>query len=95
MRGNDADVFTTFARVPLSTQWIVQAGFQYLNDKTALNQDVRQYNLGANYLLSKRTQLYALYSHQSVKNGGKAGMYSVTSSDGKQNQFSAGILHAF
>lgn len=95
VRGNDADVFTTFARVPLSTQWIVQAGFQYLNDKTALNQDVRQYNLGANYLLSKRTQLYALYSHQSVKNGGKAGMYSVTSSDGKQNQFSAGILHAF
>ena len=51
--------------------------------------------LGANYLLSKRTQLYTLYSHQSVKNGGKAGMYSLTSSDNRQSQLSAGIAHTF
>ncbi|RKJ95065.1 porin [Alicycliphilus denitrificans] len=94
VQGNDADVLSLLARAPLG-QWVVQAGFQFLNDKTVLNQDVRQLNLGANYLLSKRTQLYALYSHQSVKNGGKAGMYSSTSSDDKQGQISLGIAHTF
>lgn len=95
VQGNNADVLSVLARVPLDTQWIVQGGFQYLDDKTALNQDVRQLNLGATYLLSKRTQFYVLYSHQSVKNGGKAGMYSTTSSDSKQSQIGAGILHVF
>ena len=95
VRGNDADVLSLLARYPISAQWIAQAGFQFLNDKTSLNQDVRQLNLGTNYLLSKRTQLYALYSRQTVKNDGKAGMYATTSSDSKQNQFSVGIVHAF
>lgn len=95
VEGNDADVLTFLARYPLSVQWTVLGGFQYLNDKTVLNQDVRQLNLGANYLLSKRTLLYVLYSHQSVKNGGKAGMFAMTSSDDKQSRFSAGILHTF
>ncbi|BCN40512.1 porin [Alicycliphilus denitrificans] len=92
--GNDADVFDLLVRVPMG-QVVLGAGYQYLNDKTSLNQDTSQVNLAATYVLSKRTQLYALYSHQSVKNGGKAGMYSVTSSKDKQNQFSAGIVHMF
>ena len=46
-------------------------------------------------VLSKRTWLYALYSHQTVKNGGKAGMYSATSDSDKQNQFSTGVVHTF
>jgi len=94
VQGNDADVLSLLARVPFG-QWVVQGGFQFLNDKTALNQDIRQLNLGLNYLLSKRTQLYGLYSHQTVKNGGKAGMFSSTSSQNTQNQFSTGIAHAF
>jgi predicted porin len=81
--------------VPLNAQWIVKGGFQYLNDRTPLNQDIRQLNLGGSYLLSKRTQIYALYSRQTVKNGGKAGMYSTTSSNGKQNQLSLGLVHNF
>lgn len=96
VRGNDADVLSLLARVPLNgTPWVLGGGFQFLNDKTALNQDVRQFNLAINYLLSKRTQLYTLYSHQTVKNGGKAGMYSTTSSNDKQNQLGIGIAHAF
>lgn len=95
VRGNDADVLSLLARYPVNAQWIAQAGFQFLNDKSSMDQDVRQLNLGTNYLLSKRTQLYALYSRQTVKNGGKAGMYATTSSDSKQNQISFGIIHTF
>ncbi|WP_103018779.1 porin [Alicycliphilus denitrificans] len=95
VQGNDADVFTMYARVPLSPQWIVMGGLQFQNDKSVQNYDVRQVNLGANYVLSKRTWLYALYSHQTVKNGGKAGMYSATSDSDKQNQFSTGVVHTF
>lgn len=94
VRGNDADVITLLARVPIG-QWVVQGGYQFLNDKTVVNQDVRQLNLGVNYLLSKRTSLYTIYTHQTVKNGGKAGMFSVLSSKDKQNQISAGITHTF
>lgn len=94
VRDNDADVLSLLARVPVN-QWVFAVGAQFLNDRTSLNQDARQFNLGVNYLLSKRTQLYALYSHQSVKNGGKAGMYATTSSDGSQNQLSTGIVHTF
>ncbi len=95
VKDRDADTLSLMARYPLNTQWVAVAGFQYLNDKTAANQDVRQYNLAVNYLVSVRTQLYAMYSRQSVSNGGQAGMYSVLSSDSKQNQVSLGMLHAF
>jgi len=94
VQGADADVISLLARVPYNA-WIFSAGLQFLNDKTALNQDVRQLNLAANYLLSKRTQLYVLYAQQSVKNGGLAGMYSTTSNNGRQNQISTGIVHTF
>ena len=93
--GMDAAVLTLFARVPLGPQWIVMGGLQFQNDRSPANQDVHQVNLGANYLLSKRTFLYALYSHQKVKSGGKAGMYSVWSDRDNQNQFSTGIVHTF
>lgn len=95
VRGADADVLDLIVRIPFASVWSAGAGIQFLNDKTAANQDVRQYNLVLNYLLSKRTQVYALYAHQSVKNGGKAGMYSVTASGGTQNQLSIGLAHSF
>ena len=94
VQGNDADVISLIARVPFN-QWTIGGGVQYLNDRTTANQDVRQINLGVNYDLSKRTQIYTLYSHQSVKNGGKAGMYATISDNSKQNQFSLGIVHRF
>jgi len=94
VQGNNADVLSLMAQVPVGA-WLLGGGLQFQNDRTALNQDARQLNLAAKYLLSKRTQLYAIYAHQSVKNGGKAGMYSVTSGSGTQNQLSAGIMHVF
>lgn len=94
VQGNNADIIDLLVRVPIG-QWVATGGYQILNDKTPLNQDVRQFNLAGTYLLSKRTSLYGLYSRQSVKNGGKAGMYSVTSDNDKQSQFSAGIVHTF
>lgn len=94
VQDSDADVISVLARVPFGP-WVVQGGLQLQNDKTALNQDVRQLNLGVNYILSNRTQLYGLYSRQSVENAGKAGMFASTSSTDKQYQISAGIVHNF
>ncbi|MFZ2386591.1 MAG: porin, partial [Polaromonas sp.] len=69
VRGNDADVLGLIAQMPLGA-WTLAAGYQTLNDKSKLNQDVKQFNLGALYSLSKRTTAYALYSAQKVDNGG-------------------------
>jgi predicted porin len=92
--GNDASMLGLIAIIPVDL-WTIMAGYQILNDKSALNQDVRQLNLGLKYLLSKRTELYTLYSRQSVDNGGKASMFSQLSSDGRQSQYSIGIRHSF
>ncbi len=92
--GNDADVMSLMAVVPLSS-WTLLAGYQTLNDKSAANQDIKQLNLGVKYLLSKRTELYSLYSAQRVDNGGRASMYGELSSDSKQSQFNVGLRHFF
>lgn len=94
VKGNDAEVASIIGVIP-SGKFVFGAGLQYLNDKTILNQDTTQYNIGINYLLSKRTQLYTLLSHQNVSNNGKAGMYSITSKSNKQTQFSLGVAHRF
>ena len=94
VKGNDADVFHVMVQVPKDV-WLLSAGYQQLNDKTRLNQDVRQYNLSALYFLSKRTSIYGAFSHQKVDNGGKAGMALTTSSDSKQNVFALGLRHTF
>jgi GBP family porin len=94
VQGNDAEVFSFLAIVPLG-QWIVGGGFQYLNDRTSLNYNARQFNLATTYVLSKRTSLYGIYSRQLVQNGGKAGMYSVSSTQGQQTQLSTGVVHRF
>lgn len=94
VQGNDADVISVVARVPFGA-WILGAGYQYLNDRTVLDQDTRQLNLASTYLLSKRTSLYGIYSRQTAANGGKAGMYAVTSTGSRQSQFSLGMVHSF
>jgi len=94
VRGNDADVFSVLAQVPVDL-WIFSVGYQRLNDKSALDQDLRQFNLGAQYNISKRTAAYAFYTNQKVDNGGKAGMALISSSDNRQNQLSMGLRHVF
>lgn len=94
VRGNDADVMSLIAQVPLGA-WMLAAGYQTLNDKTRLDQDIKQVNLGALYSLSKRMTAYAFYSAQKVDNGGKASMALYTSSDGRQSIFGIGVRHTF
>lgn len=94
VRGNDADVVSLIAQMPLRA-WTLSAGYQMLNDKTPLDQNIKQVNLGVLYSLSKRTTAYALYSAQKVDNGGKASMALYTSSNDTQNIIGAGIRHTF
>lgn len=90
----DADVFSIRATVPAGN-WKFLAGYQLQNDRTQVDQDVRQLNLGANYSLSKRTLFYGNYSRQRVSNGGIASMAMLNSSNSKQAQLSLGIRHSF
>lgn len=94
VRGNDANVTDVILNMPVDA-WDFTAGYQHLNDKSGLNQDATQYNFAALYYLSKRTTLYGILSKQTVKNGGKAGFFSVLSSDDKLHQLSLGIRHKF
>lgn len=92
--GNDANTYAVLALYPIQ-QWTLMGSYQKLNDKSVRDQNVDQLNLGVKFALSKRTELYSLFSKQKVGNGGKAGMFSKTSSNGKQNQFNVGVRHAF
>jgi GBP family porin len=94
VRGNDANVVDVNFNVPINA-WEFTAGYQHLNDKSALNQDVTQYNFTTLYWLSKRTTLYGIFSKQKVDNGGKAGFFSILSSNDKLHQLSLGLRHRF
>lgn len=93
VRGNDADTLSLTAALKIST-WELAAGYQALNDKTGLNQDVQQVNISAVHNLSKRTAFYTIIAHQKVKNDGVAGITFLSSKD-KQNQISIGLRHRF
>lgn len=92
--GNDANTYAVLGLFPVK-QWTLMASYQKLDDKSARDQNVNQLNLGVKYALSKRTEAYSLISMQKVSNGGKAGMFSKTSGDSRQTQFSVGMRHAF
>lgn len=94
VKGSDGDMMNVMVTAPVGA-WKLAAGYQRLNDKSVLDQDVRQINLSAVYSLSKRTAVYGIYSNQKVDNGGKAGMAVTTSSDGKQNIYTVGLRHIF
>lgn len=93
VRGNNADTASLSASIPVGT-WNFAIGYQKLNDKTALNQDVDQFNFSALYNLSKRTALYTIIARQTVDSQGVAGI-SFLSSKSSQSQASLGIRHRF
>ena len=94
VKGNDADVVSVFATFPSGgVTW--SAGYSSLNDKTARNWDVSQFNVSALYWLSRRTSIYGTASAQKVGNGGKAHMLLLTSSDSEQAQYTLGLRHTF
>ena len=72
------------------------------NSTTAGAADLKanQFALGANYALSKRTQLYATYSTLTAKNGATAALATVsnassTTESKKSSGYDFGIAHAF
>lgn len=94
INGNDADTAHVMVQMPAG-QWLLATGYQQLNDRSTLSQDVKQYNFSALYYLSKRTTVYGALSLQEVSHGGRAGMSMATSNDNKQNVFALGVRHTF
>ena len=94
IQGMNANVISLMALYPVQ-QFTLMGGYQKLNDLSVANRDIDQFNLGVEYALSKRTDLYALASLQKVSNGGTAGMFSKLSSDDRQRQFNVGVRHSF
>lgn len=92
--GNHANTYAVLALIPVR-QWTLMASYQKLDDKSVRDQDINQLNLGVKYALSKRTDVYSIFSLQKVGNGGKAGMFSKTSSDSRQSQLNVGVRHSF
>lgn len=93
VRGQDADTYSVAVMYPINN-FNFALGYQQLNDKTALDQDVTQINFSGVYNLSKRTALYTILVRQTVKHNGIAGI-SFLSSDDKQFQASFGLRHRF
>lgn len=94
VKDTDGDVMSVRAVFPVNA-WRLAIGYQELHDKSVRNQNVKQFNLGATYDLSKRSTLYTFYSNQKVSNGGIASMGLINSSNSRQNQWSIGMRHAF
>lgn len=94
VKGTDGDTAQVLVQVPVG-KWLLGAGYQQLNDRSKLNQDVKQYNLSVLHYLSKRTTLYGVYSLQNVSNGGIASMAMTNSSNNKQSAIALGIRHTF
>lgn len=90
----DGTAWSVLGTVPLGALSL-SAGYSALDDKSARDWDVRQFNLGAQYSLSRRTTLYAFWSRQLVDNGGKAHMLMLDSSNSGQSQYGAGLRHVF
>lgn len=93
VRGNNADTLSLTASIKVNA-WDLALGYQALDEKTILKQDVQQINLSAVHSLSKRTAVYGIIAHQNVKNNGIAGISFLSSKD-KQNQISVGLRHRF
>ncbi len=92
--GNEATSYSVLGTVPIGN-WALSAGYSAMNDKAAQDWDLRQFNAGVQYYLSKRTTLYGFWSRQKVDNGGKAHMLMLESSDSKQAQYGIGLRHTF
>lgn len=91
--GQDADTYSVALMYPIN-KFNFSLGYQQLNDKTSLDQDVTQINFSGVYNLSKRTALYTILARQTVKNNGIAGI-SFLSSNEQQFQASFGLRHRF
>ena len=103
----DTNTWFTGAVYQFSPSFNLNAAWYQVEDKTASNgkNDLRMFATGVNYILSKRTELYADYAH-ALRAAGATGAFTLydkwksdgtTASDSKFNQsgISIGIVHRF
>jgi predicted porin len=93
-----ADVFeigTAYSLTPslklLAAVEYTTASFDGLNGKGKLT----QYNIGSDYWLSKRTDLYAFVSNARAKDMKNQGVTETSGSDASQTQVTVGVRHKF
>jgi predicted porin len=93
-----ADVFeigTAYSLTPslklLAAVEYTTASFDGLNGKGKLT----QYNIGSDYWLSKRTDLYAFVSNARAKDMKSQGVTETSGSDASQTQVTVGVRHKF
>ncbi len=81
---------------PIGAKVVLKASYNTLKDKLNDNADAKQFAIGADYLLSKRTKLYTAYSK--ISNDDNAA-YAVQHASGgglnNESQFNLGINHSF
>jgi predicted porin len=77
--------------VPVNAKLVLRAGYgmgEYqVGGASAFNADIDGYQLGANYALSKRTTVYAIYGEQTQQRSADA--------DLKDKEYSVGVRHSF
>jgi GBP family porin len=74
--------------------WTLQATIGRVNDKTAANRDAKGYSFGAEYLLSKRTDLYMRYAKLRNENGATFGLDNGVNGPAPSS-FVVGMRHRF
>ncbi len=80
--------------VPLGASTVV-GSYVRKNDKTALNQDARQFALAYMYALSKRTDVYTSYALIRNRNGAAYTEGNSEEPGSGNKQFTAGLRHRF
>lgn len=89
------------ARIPFGGSHLVTVSYVRYNDKTATDGDAKHWGVGYNYAFSKRTDLYAAYSHISNKTGGTSGFGGAgfrdtnLASGTSGNAYNIGLRHKF
>ncbi len=99
LAGQDADKIRNWlvgVSAPIGAKVVLKASYTNLKDKLNNEADAKQFAIGADYLLSKRTKLYTAYSK--ISNDDNAA-YAVQHASGgglnNESQFNLGINHSF
>ncbi len=99
VNSNDADKVRNWligVSAPIGAKVVLKASYNILKDKVNSDSDAKQFAIGADYLLSKRTKLYTAFSKISNDDGAA---YTVAHASGgagnNESQFNLGINHSF
>lgn len=99
VNSNDADKVRNWligVSAPIGAKVVLKASYNNLKDKVNADSDAKQFAIGADYLLSKRTKLYTAYSKISNDNGAAYVVSHASGGSGNNEaQFNLGINHSF